>query len=224
MDFAQGGELFFLLREEGQLSEKTVKFYVAQIVLALEHLHSLGIVYRDLKPENILLDDDGNILLTDFGLAKMVLQTNSFCGTPDYIPPEIIENKKYTRSVDWWQLGILIYELLVGHTPFFHHNVHKMFRAIRTKPFRRNHYLSEAAFDLISKLLVKDPSKRLGHSEEDARPIKEHRFFKDVNWKKILQKEIKPPLEVHVQSLRYFDKKSLVKDLARLIKRVFGSR
>jgi serine/threonine protein kinase len=210
VDFAQGGELFFLLREEGQLSEKTVKFYIAQIILALEHLHSLGIVYRDLKPENLLLDDDGNILLTDFGLAKMVLQTNSFCGTPDYIPPEIIENKEYTRSVDWWQLGILIYELLVGHTPFFHHNINKMFNAIRTKSLRRNHYLSEDAFDLISKLLKKNPNKRIGNSEDDAKPIKEHPFFKDIDWNKILQKEIKPPLDVEIKKLRYFDKKSLV--------------
>ena len=210
MDFARGGELFFLLREEGQLSEKSVQFYAAQIVLALEHLHSLGIVYRDLKPENILLDDDGNILLTDFGLAKMVLQTNSFCGTPDYIPPEIIENKEYTRSVDWWQLGILIYELLVGHTPFFHHNIDKMFRAIRTKSLRRNHYLSNHAFDLISKLLVKNPKMRLGHSTDDAKPIKAHPFFQGIQWDKILQKEIQPPIDVEIRCLRYFDKKSLV--------------
>lgn len=210
MDFARGGELFFMLREEGQLSEKSVQFYAAQIVLALEHLHSLGIVYRDLKPENILLDDDGNILLTDFGLAKMVLQTNSFCGTPDYIPPEIIENKEYTRSVDWWQLGILIYELLVGHTPFFHHNIDKMFRAIRKKSVKRNHYLSSIAFDLISKLLVKDPKSRLGHSKDDAKPIKEHEFFKGIKWDKILQKEIDPPIDVEIRCLRFFDKKSLV--------------
>ena len=210
MDFAKGGELFFLLREEGQLSLKSTQFYAAQIVLALEHLHSMGIVYRDLKPENILLDDNGNILLTDFGLAKMVLQTNSFCGTPDYIPPEIIENRKYTRSVDWWQLGVLIYELLVGHTPFFHHNMDKMFHAIRTKSVRRNHYLNEVSYDLICKLLVKDPKKRLGHSEDDAKAIKRHEFFKGIDWEKMLKKEIKSPMNLEIKCLQYFDKKSLV--------------
>ena len=210
MDFARGGELFFMLREKGQMSESTVRFYTSQLVLAFEHLHSNKILYRDLKPENILLDHEGNIVLTDFGLAKIIVETNSFCGTPDYIPPEIILNKKYTRSVDWWQLGILIYELLTGHTPFFHHNVDKMFQFILEKPLKKNPYLSETVFDLISKLLIKDPLLRLGHSSKDAEEIKSHPFFKDVDWGKIKRKEIKPPFKIKENQIGYFDKKSLV--------------
>lgn len=210
MDFAKGGELFFMLREKGQLSEDTVKFYSAQLILALEHLHSMGIVYRDLKPENILLDEDGNILLTDFGLSKMVMQTNSFCGTPDYIPPEIIKKEDYTKNVDWWQLGILIFELLVGHTPFFHHDIKKMFYMIVNKPLKRNPYLSNIVFDLIFKLLKKDPLQRLGNCEKDALHIKEHPFFADIDWNLIREKKINPPFTMKSQSVGYFDKKSLV--------------
>lgn len=210
MDFANGGELFYMLREMKQIPEPIVKFYSAQIILALEHLHQLGIVYRDLKPENILLDNEGNILLTDFGLAKVVIQTNSFCGTPDYIPPEIILNNEYTKSVDWWQFGILLFELLVGHTPFFHHNMKKMFEYILNKQIQKPSYLSEDAFDIISKLLEKDPNKRLGNSEQDSEEIKSHPFFKNIDWMKLEQKEIKPPIEMKQFELKYFDKKSLV--------------
>ena len=218
MDFAKGGELFFLLREKGQLNENVVKFYAAQIILAIEHLHQLGVVYRDLKPENILLDEEGNILLTDFGLSKMVIQTNSFCGTPDYIPPEIIKKLDYDKNVDWWQLGALIYELLVGHTPFFNHDVKKMFHNIINKPVKKNLYLSNDAFDLISKLLIKDSNNRLGSSEQDSLEIKNHSFFNNIDWEAILEKKIKPPINLKNKSLGYFDKTSLVNIFILLFK------
>lgn len=199
-----------MLREKNQFCEDMVRFYSAQIVLALEHLHSKDILYRDLKPENILLEENGYILLTDFGLSKIVKQTNSFCGTPDYIPPEILDKKQYTRSVDWWQLGILIYEMLVGHSPFFHRTMEKMIHNIRQKTVKKNGYLSKNAFDLISKLLVKDPTKRLGHSEKDAQEIKSHAFFEGIDWEKLLKKEIEAPVK-RIKYCKYFDKKSLVK-------------
>lgn len=210
VDFAEGGELFYMLREKGQMTENEAIFYSAQIVLAIEHLHSIGILYRDLKPENILLDKTGYLMLTDFGLAKKINKTNSFCGTPDYIPPEIIKSKEYTTSVDWWQLGILIYELIVGHTPFYDYNVDKMFKNILNKKLKRHPVLSEPAYDLISKLLQKDPRMRLGHGPEDAQAIKEHEFYKELDWELLRTKQIIPPVVLTENPLKYFDKRSLV--------------
>lgn len=211
MDFAEGGELFYMLREKGRMSENEAIFYSAQIVLAIEHLHSMGVLYRDLKPENILLDKSGYLLLTDFGLAKKISKTNSFCGTPDYIPPEIIRNKEYSTSVDWWQLGVLIYELIVGHTPFYDYNVDKMFRNIVKKKLKRHPSLSEKAYDLVSLLLQKDPELRLGHGPEDAKMIKKHAFFNELDWDLLNAKEIEPPVDLTEKPLKYFDKKSLVR-------------
>lgn len=209
VDFVRGGELFYLLEQKSHLSEKTVRFFSAQIVLALEHLHSKNIVYRDLKTENILLDEHGYLMLADFGLAKIVSQTDSFCGTPDYIPPEIIKRESYTRSVDWWQLGVLVFELLSGHTPFFHHDTKKMFYGILHKKVPRTAYLSPVAYDLVTKLLVKDPKGRLGNTG-DAAEVKAHPFFEGVDWKKLLLKEVDPPEFLKIKDLHYFDPNSLV--------------
>mmetsp|Transcript_1390 Transcript_1390/g.1262 ORF Transcript_1390/g.1262 Transcript_1390/m.1262 type:complete len:133 (+) Transcript_1390:924-1322(+) len=132
MKFMRGGELFQHLRNSKRFEEKRAKFYAAQIVLALDYLHELGVVYRDLKPENILMDGDGHICLTDFGMAKVLKKnekTNSFVGTPEYLAPEIIDGKGHSFEVDWWALGIFTYEMLIGLPPFYNReqNTQKMF-------------------------------------------------------------------------------------------------
>ena len=210
VDFASGGELFYFLRKENQFSEEIARFYSAQVVLALEYLHSKDIIYRDLKPENIMLEQSGYILLTDFGLSKIVKKTKSFCGTPDYIPPEILNGEPYTKSVDWWQLGILLYELVMGVPPFYHKKMDVKIKKIRTQEVKKTFHMSENVFDLISKLLQKDPTRRLGHSRQDAEQIKSHPFFKGIDWEKLQKKEIEPPVEP-IDKLQYFDSKSLVK-------------
>ena len=198
------------MRKKCQFSEKVARFYSAQVLLTLQYLHSEDIIYRDLKPENILLDGNGYILLTDFGLSKIVKRTKSICGTPDYIPPEILNNEPYTKSVDWWQLGVLIYEMIMGVPPFYHKKNEMTYKNILTQEVKREFEMSENAFDLISKLLQKDPTRRLGHSEQDADEIKSHPFFEGIDWERLLKKEIEPPVKP-IRPLKYFDKKSLVR-------------
>ena len=142
MAFVQGGELFKHLSEQRRFSESRVKFYAAQIALALGYLHSSNIYYRDLKPENILLGLDGYILLADFGLAKINILTengeepNSFCGTPEYLSPEMIVGSGHDHTLDWWALGVLIYEMIIGIPPFYHKNQHQMYQLIQQAPLR----------------------------------------------------------------------------------------
>lgn len=164
MDNLEGGELFYHLRSSGQFDEETTWFYAAQIVLAVEHLHSKNIMYRDLKPENILLDSEGNAVITDFGLAKMNMtnykRTKSFCGTPEYLAPEIIQGNGYDKSADWWSLGILIYEMLSGKHPFKMKNNDKMamFKRIVEKPIKMRPEFSDAARSLLHGLLAAKPT------------------------------------------------------------------
>lgn len=164
MDNWEGGELFYHLRSSGQFDEETTWFYAAQIVLAVEHLHSKNIMYRDLKPENILLDSEGNAVITDFGLAKLEMKnfkrTKSFWGTPEYLAPEVIQGNGYDKSADWWSLGILIYEMLSGKHPFKMKNNDRMamFRRIVEKPVKMRPEFSESARSLLHGLLAAKPS------------------------------------------------------------------
>ena len=163
MPFIQGGELFKHLSEKRRFSEEKTKFYAAQIALALGYLHQSDIIYRDLKPENILLNDDGYIMLADFGLAK-ILQTdrraepNSFCGTPEYLSPEMIVGSGHDKTLDWWALGILIYEMIIGIPPFYNPNINQMYYLIQNAQIRwpnmqkHGFEVSENAIDLISKV------------------------------------------------------------------------
>lgn len=172
MDFVRGGELFRHLTRVKRFNEEQARFLIAQIALALGHLHKKNILYRDLKPENVLFNDDGFLLLADFGLAKMTAskkdQSNSFCGTPEYLSPEMIIGNGHDHTVDWWTLGILLFELLVGITPFFHRNNHRMQYLIQECPVtfpdkqRLGFEVSPVAKDLIKRLLEKDKKKRLG--------------------------------------------------------------
>ena len=162
MQFIQGGELFKHLSEQKRFSEEKTRFYAAQIALALGYLHESNIIYRDLKPENILLNDDGYIMLADFGLAKIVQadgeDPNSFCGTPEYLSPEMIVGSGHDKTLDWWALGILIYEMIIGIPPFFNPNKNQMYYLIQHAPIRwpekdrHGIEVSPAAKDLITKV------------------------------------------------------------------------
>lgn len=130
MDYIKGGELFQYMKQERRFSEERVVFYAAQIALALGYVHKSNILYRDLKPENILLDEDGYIKLADFGIAKLAIESNTFCGSPEYISPEMIQGTGHDHTLDWWAYGTLIYEMLVGVPPYYDKNQHKMFTNI----------------------------------------------------------------------------------------------
>lgn len=276
-----GGEIFYHLRKEGKFTEARTRLYLAEIVLALEHLHQNCIIYRDLKPENILLDKQGHIKLTDFGLSKILkgsssnsnlnnnnnliksnnnnnnnnLNKNSknnnnfpsepktennfptttkhdnesisindtsltssfasvysraytICGTPEYLAPEILNGKGYDKAVDWWSLGVVAYEMLCGYSPY-KENKFKLDVNVYKKPIVKESFLSDAAFDLLTRLLEVDPSKRLGAGLNDSEEIKRHPFFKGINWKLVYEKKCKPAFIPNVkydEDLSNFDK------------------
>jgi serine/threonine protein kinase len=149
--------LFFHLRRAQRFTEEKTRFYAAEVILALNYLHSMGIIYRDLKPENVLLDEEGHIKLTDFGLSKKFFPeeniTYSMCGTPEYLAPEILKASGHTQAADYWSFGILIYEMLNGSPPFSHKNKEMMYREILNKPAPMQAHFSSAAASLLSALL-----------------------------------------------------------------------
>jgi len=201
LDFINGGELFFHLKKEGRFGEARVKFYAAQIACAIAHLHSLGVVYRDLKPENILLDLEGNICITDFGLSKELGEgegTHTFCGTPEYLAPEVLKGQGHSTPVDWWSLGTLIYEMLTGLPPFYAQNINLMYQKILSYELKFPSYVSPDAQSLLEGLLIRDPDRRLGTHGADE--VKKHAFFKDIDWVKLEKKEIESPFKPKVKS------------------------
>ena len=212
MPFLSGGELFQHLRKFRTFDEEKVRFYGAQIALALEYLHSKGIVYRDLKPENILMDEQGYLKLADFGMAKKLKDDEkamSFCGTPEYLAPEIITMEGHDKNADWWSFGILLFEMLCGLPPFYVENLDKMYELIKTSSVRfpKRINLSEDAKDIIRKLLEKNPKKRLG-SQRGIEEIKTHPFFQNIDFSLIEQKKIEAPFIPELSSdtdVQYFD-------------------
>jgi len=202
MDYINGGELFFHLQKEHKFTPDRVRFYSAEIVLGLEYLHNSGVVYRDLKPENILLDADGHIKLTDFGISKEGLvasddRTATFCGTPEYLAPEVLEGKAYTKAVDWWSFGTLMYEMLTGLPPFYSQDVQQMYFKILHANLDLPAALDVDTKDLITKLLERDPTKRLA----DPKILKAHPYFKSMDWGDLLDKEIAAPFKPPVKGL-----------------------
>lgn len=200
LEYGQGGELFTHLAEERMFPESTAAFYLAEMVLALSHLHDeLGVVYRDLKPENILLDAEGHLLLTDFGLSKVATDDatcSSMLGTVEYMAPEVIKGEKYGKAVDWWSLGALAYDLMTGSPPFRGNNNHKIQQNILKQKLIMPYFLSPDAKDLLNRLLRKEPGKRLGsHMPKDLAIIKGHRFFRKIDWKKLAAREVEPPIQ-----------------------------
>jgi len=194
MDYVNGGELFFHLQKEGKFSQDRVRFYVAEIVLGLEYLHGKGIIYRDLKPENLLLSADGHIIMTDFGISKEGLaattdRTSTFCGTPEYLAPEVLKQQKYTKAVDWWSLGTLMYEMLTGLPPFYTEDVQNMYYDIINTDLQMPSGSSQETQGLLKGFLEKDPTTRL----QDPLKIKAHPFFNGIQWEKMYKKDVKAP-------------------------------
>lgn len=204
MEYVNGGELFFHLSRERQFSEERTRFHGAEIISALGYLHEHNIVYRDLKLENLLLDKDGHIKIADFGLCKEEMffgaSTKTFCGTPEYLAPEVLEDNDYGRAVDWWGTGVVMYEMMCGRLPFYNQDHEKLFELILQEQLRFPASLTMAARSLLMGLLEKDPRKRLGGSEEDVRDIARHPFFASINWQDLLEKKIPPPWKPDVSS------------------------
>eukprot|EP00697_Spironema_sp_BW2_P005008 gnl/Spiro4/16759_TR9022_c0_g1_i1.p1 gnl/Spiro4/16759_TR9022_c0_g1~~gnl/Spiro4/16759_TR9022_c0_g1_i1.p1 ORF type:complete len:558 (+),score=139.67 gnl/Spiro4/16759_TR9022_c0_g1_i1:110-1783(+) len=197
MDLIENGSLAVQRQAAGYFSEQVAQFYIAEIVLALEYLHSLGIVHRDLKPENILLDSDGHVRLTDFGVAKQGVsreeRTMTFQGTPEFIAPEILNEEPYGQAVDWWSLGIMMFEMLVGHTPFHSTNVVQLYKNTLKGTIAFPDTMSVPAKNFIMGCLRRDPSRRLGSGPMGIREIKYHAFFTGVDWEKLALRDIQPP-------------------------------
>ena len=210
--FMKGGDLYHKLRTEIFLSENIVKFYAAQIAIAIQHLHDLGITYRDLKPENILIDEDGYIKLCDFGASVAIRGTEkefTFGGSPEYASPEMISHEGHNFMSDWWSFGVMLYELLFGNTPFFNIDQNRMYDLISTgsisfpssiqiegEPKPRKYKVSSEAKSLIERLLKKDPGSRLG--TKGLEEIKKDKFFSGISFKDLQKKKIKPPTKPNI--------------------------
>ena len=208
MEFINGGELFWHLNETGKFAEDRARFYAAELILALEYLHEKGIVYRDMKPENVLIDSEGHVKLTDFGLSKDGLDqqnnlTESFVGTTEYLAPEIINDKQYSYSVDWYGLGIVLFEMLSGVNPLKmiekESFVDQMNAVLQTE-FKLPEACSPEAKHLCAELLIKDPKQRIGCREGGVNELKQHPFFKGVEWQSLYRREVRPPYEPQIQS------------------------
>uniref|UniRef100_A0A671N475 Protein kinase C n=1 Tax=Sinocyclocheilus anshuiensis TaxID=1608454 RepID=A0A671N475_9TELE len=200
MEYLNGGDLMFHIQACHRFDLPRSTFYAAEIVCGLQFLHSKGIVYRDLKLDNILLDIDGHIKIADFGMCKENIsgeaRTCTFCGTPDYIAPEILLGQKYGTSVDWWSFGVLLYEMLIGQSPFHGHDEEELFQSIRTDDPCYPRWLTRDARDILVKLFVREPERRLGVKGN----IRQHAFFRDTDWNALEKRQVEPPFRPTVVS------------------------
>jgi serum/glucocorticoid-regulated kinase 2 len=212
-EFMQGGELFFHLFREKRFKNEKARFYLTEIILAIETLHKNKMIYRDLKPENVLIDKEGHIRITDFGLSKILNKdkekTFTICGTPQYLAPEILSCEGYDDSVDWWSLGCIMYKMLTGIDAFRFNKDESLSPDMYDQTLYFPDYIQKEAKDLIKKLLTKDPKKRLGSGSDGAEKIKNHKYFSDIDWEKVKNKEYEPPFVPDLKGeidLKYFDK------------------
>eukprot|EP01017_Pseudomicrothorax_dubius_P046202 TRINITY_DN8106_c0_g1_i3.p1 TRINITY_DN8106_c0_g1~~TRINITY_DN8106_c0_g1_i3.p1 ORF type:complete len:281 (-),score=88.91 TRINITY_DN8106_c0_g1_i3:204-1046(-) len=201
LEFISGGELFTYLRSVGRLDPPHAAFYGAQVASMFEYLHSKNIIYRDLKPENLLIHEDGYLKLTDFGFAKIVEgRTYTLCGTPEYLAPEILLNKGHGKPVDWWTLGILIYEMIAGIDPFTDEDPMQIYQNILKGKIKFPKNFDADGKSLVKHLVVADLSKRYGNLKNGVDDIKNHRWFKEINWKQLLEKKILAPYKPIVKA------------------------
>uniref|UniRef100_A0A672HY79 Protein kinase C n=1 Tax=Salarias fasciatus TaxID=181472 RepID=A0A672HY79_SALFA len=201
MEYLNGGDLMFHIQDKGRFNTARATFYAAEIIVGLQFLHSKGIIYRcDLKLDNVMLDKDGHIKIADFGMCRENVfgesKATTFCGTPDYIAPEILLGLKYTFSVDWWSFGVLVYEMLIGQSPFQGDDEEELFEAIRTEFPHYPRWISKEAKSLLEQLFERDPCRRLGVIGK----IREHPFFKSINWTALERREVEPPFRPKVKS------------------------
>lgn len=200
MEFLNGGDLMFHIQDKGRFDINRATFYAAEIVVGLQFLHSQGIIYRDLKLDNVMLDSDGHIKIADFGMCKENIsaerKAGTFCGTPDYIAPEILVGQKYTFSVDWWSFGVLVYEMLIGQSPFQGDGEDELFESIRTDVPHYPKWLTKESQSLLQLLFVRDPSRRLGVVGN----IRDQPFFKLINWVALEARQVPPPFKPKVKS------------------------
>eukprot|EP01134_Creolimax_fragrantissima_P000613 CFRG0613T1 len=203
LDYINGGELFFHLQNEGTFSENRSRFYASQLVLGLKYLHENDIIYRDLKPENILIDYMGYICLTDFGLCKEDIKyddiTNTFCGTPEYMAPEVLQQKGYGPAVDWWTIGVLLYEMITGLPPFYDENTNQMYQKILFAELKFPQGVSREATSIIEMLLARNPLQRLGHGPTGSQDIIDHEFFQSIQWEDMWHRRLVAPWRPHLE-------------------------
>lgn len=201
LEYIVGGEFFSHLRKVGRLENDAAAFYAAQIGAIFEYCHSKNVIYRDLKPENILINIDGYLKLTDFGFAKVIEhRTYTLCGTPEYIAPEVLLNKGHGKPVDWWTLGILMYEMIVGYPPFVDEDPMGIYQKILSGKIVFPKMFDKNAKSLVKKLLTAELSKRYGNLKAGVDDIKQHKWFKDCPWDKLIKKELPAPFKPQVKS------------------------
>eukprot|EP00051_Salpingoeca_urceolata_P014245 m.180984 g.180984 ORF g.180984 m.180984 type:complete len:505 (+) comp18025_c0_seq6:558-2072(+) len=212
LDYVNGGELFYHLQREKKFSIQRSQFYSAELTSALGYLHSLDVVYRDLKPENILLTHDGHVILTDFGLCKENVRpgetTGTFCGTPEYLAPEVLKKHTYGRPVDWWCLGCVTYEMMCGLPPFYSRDCTEMYDRILHEKLRFPDHVPPLARSWLEAILHRQPDRRLGGGPADAEEVRSHPFFGNVDWIALEKKELRPPWSPNVAGpldLRHID-------------------
>ncbi|KAE8611687.1 hypothetical protein XENTR_v10012558 [Xenopus tropicalis] len=200
MEFLNGGDLMFHIQDKGRFDLYRATFYASEIICGLQFLHSKGIIYRDLKLDNVMLDKDGHIKIADFGMCKENVygdnKASTFCGTPDYIAPEILQGLKYTFSVDWWSFGVLLYEMLIGQSPFHGDDEDELFESIRQDTPHYPRWITKESKDILERLFEREPTKRLGVVGN----IKVHPFFKTINWTALERRELEPPFKPKVKS------------------------
>jgi len=208
MDLITGGDLGYHLNHKVKFGEKAIKTVVAELVLALEHLHNCGIIYRDLKPENVLMDEEGHAVLTDFGLSKQLGdeedRTATVCGTPVYLAPEVVKGQRYGKSVDWWSLGVVIYEMISGDNPFYADDFREIIKLIKDNyiPYPKDTFSPEAT-TLLTGLLQRDPEKRLGCGPDGADEIKAQEWFKGIDWTALEVKKVPSTFKIEKKKDNY---------------------
>ncbi|CAH3111575.1 unnamed protein product [Porites lobata] len=204
MEYVNGGDLMFQIQKARKFDEKRSRFYAAEVVLALRYLHQHGVIYRDLKLDNVLLDKDGHIKLADFGMCKEGMTpggyTNTFCGTPDYIAPEILQEKPYGFSVDWWALGVLMYEMMAGQPPFEADNEDDLFESIKHDDVLYPVWLTKEAVSILKGFMTKNCQKRLGCTASGEQSILDHPFFREIDWERLEARQVTPPFKPRIRS------------------------